>query len=146
MAFSIELLAEPAPELEPGVRACLGAIKIGDFEERFVASLMYWQPEDYRHHWEEAITRIVEGADRSCLITSIVDPASSKFLFWWPMYRAEKTVLLQNQILFFDQLSSRFDPSNPFINVHERRTINVDGEPISEWSASIEEMSQFLLS
>lgn len=143
MGFSIKLLAEPVPDLDPGVRASLGVIRIGDFEERFVASLMYWTPQDYRRHWQQAIRRIVNGSERSCLITSIVDPACSKFLFWWPIYREAQTVFLQNQLLFFDQLSSAFDSSVPFVHVAERRTVNADGERISEWSVPIEELSRF---
>src|SRR5262249_7110148 len=104
MAFCIKLLNEPAPDLEPGVVARLGLIKIGAFEEHFVASLMYWNASDYTRHWSQAVERIVRSSTTSCLITSIVDPANSKFLFWRPMYRIGETVFIQNQILFFDQL------------------------------------------
>lgn len=144
IAFSIKLLPEPAPDLDPGVVACLGLIKIGTFEERFAASLMYWNADDYISHWSQAVARIVHSSPTSCLITSIVDPANSKFLFWWPMYRIGKTVFIQNQILFLDQLKSSFNVQDPFIHVPDRKTINMEGQKISEWSTAIKDMEFFL--
>lgn len=145
MAFSIEFLDEHVPDLEPGVRASFGLIQIGDFQERFIASLMYWTKKDYARHWRQAIGRTVTGSERSCLITSIVDPASSNLLFWWPMYRIEQTVLLQNQLLVFDQLNSTFSANDPYVHVPDHKTVNADGERISEWSVPLQELDHFLL-
>lgn len=145
MAFSIGLLPEPVPDLDPGVIANYGQIKIGSFQERFIASLVYWDAAHYRCHWKQAVARIVHSSDISCLITSIVYPATAKYLFWWPMYRVRNTVYIQNQILFFDSLSSPLDEDNPFSFVTERRTVDEDGNAISEWSVSVDEMESFLL-
>lgn len=59
MAFSIRLIPDPVPNLDPGVVASLGFIQIGSFQERFIASLMYWSADDYKRHWKEAIERIL---------------------------------------------------------------------------------------
>ena len=141
MTFSIDLLEEPAPEGE-SVRS--GLITIGSYMERFVAPIGYWGVSQYRRHWQEAVTRIIEGSAESILITSMYDPAVANFIFWWPMYRLDDTVYFQNHILFLDELERPFDPIDPFRFVPEHTTINIDGEKISEWSASITDLESFL--
>jgi CdiI N-terminal domain len=144
MAFSIGLISDPLPKLDPGVVASFGVIQIGSFQERFIASLMYWGADDYKRHWKQAIERVLHSSDVSCLITSMVDPATATFIFWWPMYRVNENVFIQHQILFFDQLQSPFDERTPFSFVSKRQTINEDGERISEWSVRINELEEFL--
>jgi len=146
MAFSIGLIPDPVPdhvELDPGVVACLGVIQIGSFHERFLASLMYWSTDDYKRHWKLAIERIIHSSNISCLITSMIDPSTGTHIFWWPMYRVNENVFIQNQILFFDQLDSPFNELNPFSSVCARETINVNGDVISEWSVRIDEIEEF---
>jgi hypothetical protein len=179
MAFSIGLIPDPVPDLDPGVvaslerfaipctdkqpqMACdrgtiwqivphtqlqtaLGVIQIGSLQERFVASLMYWSADDYKRHWKQAIERILHSSDVSCMITSMIDPTTGDYIFWWPMYRVNEQVFIQNQILFFDQLQSPFDERNPFSSVTERLTINEDGNIISEWSVQIHDLEEFLI-
>jgi contact-dependent growth inhibition (CDI) system CdiI-like immunity protein len=145
MAFSIGLIHDTVTNLDPGVVASLGIIQIGSYQERFIASLMYWSADDYRCHWKQAIERILNSSDVSCLITSMVDPTARNHIFWWPMYRENNTVFIQNCILFFDQLQSPFDERNPFSSVTERQTIDEDDNRISEWSVQINELEEFLI-
>ncbi len=143
MALSIRLIPDPFQDPESGVLVSYGSIEIGTFNERFLASLVYWRPNDYKHHWNEALTRIVSSSDVSCLITSIVDPSTASHLFWWPMYRGD-TVYIQHQILFFKNLSSPFNESDPFSSVPKRQRVDEDGNRISEWAVSIKEIEAFL--
>ncbi len=106
---------------------------------------MYWSADDYKRHWKQAIERILHSSDVSCLITSMIDPTTGNHIFWWPMYRENDTVFIQNHILFFDQLQSPFDERNPFSSVRGRQTINEDGNRISEWSVQIDELEEFLI-
>lgn len=145
MAFSIRLLPDSVPDLDPGVIAGLGVIEIESFQERFIASLMYWSADDYRRHWRQAIERITQASAVSCLITSMLDPATASHIFWWPMYLVKNTVFIQNHILFFDKLLSPFDERNPFSFVPERRTIDEDGNKISEWAVQIGDLEEFLI-
>lgn len=141
MAFSIELLEEPASDMESGK---LGVITIGSYVERFVAAIDYWDAPRYRRHWQQALTRIVRGSVTSSLITSMYDPAAANFIYWWPMYRVGPTVHFQNHILFLNELETPFDPNDFFRFVPERMIINRDGEKISEWSTSIADLESFL--
>jgi len=143
MPFSIKLLQETPVNLVPSQNASYGIITIGSFEERFVATLDYWCAKDYEQHWKQAIGRIVQVSDVSCLITSMHNPAAANFLFWWPMYRVGDTVFFQHHILFFDELPSPFNEHDPYACVPERKILNEDGEAISEWSASVDDLILF---
>jgi CdiI N-terminal domain len=144
MAFSIGLLSDPVPDLDQGVVASHGLIEIGSFQERFIASLMYWKADDYERHWKQALARIVESFDASCLITSIVNPSVASHLFWWPMYRVQDTVYIQHHILFFDTLSSPFNQNDPYSSIPRRRIIDEDGNHLSEWSVTTKDIESFL--
>ena len=54
------------------------------------------------------------------------------------MYRVDQKVIIQNGILFFDQLQQPLDIENPHSSVLERETISEEGLPISEWETDIE--------
>jgi len=64
-------------------------------------------------------------------------------LFWWPLYRINDQVFVQNHILFFDQLDVPFDPTNPYESVRPRTTIE-DGQEVSEWRVTIEDLQSFV--
>lgn len=130
--FSIKFLspAELADQ-ELGVRT--GAIRIGDFEERFESSVEFWAPERYESQWAEALGRLSVKTPKSCLITSIADPTSANFLFWWPMYLIGQEIHFQNHLLFFSEIKGAFDPTNPYVHIPERTILSEGGEPVSEW-------------
>src|ERR1700756_196425 len=113
--FDISLTDESVPELEPGVTTVYGNIKIGDFSETFIASLDSWNRDRYERHWRAAIEKIVDGSDRSGLITSYVEPTHSRYLMWWPLYRDKNNVYLQSHMLFHDQLKKPFSAEHPWI-------------------------------
>jgi hypothetical protein len=144
MAFSVGFVAGSVPDLNLNVAATRGRIELGSFHEDFVSSLMYWDAHDYERHWKQAIERIVESSDISCLITSIVDPTVASHLFWWPMYRVRETVYVQHHILFFNKLSSPFDENEPFCSVPRRKVVDENGDQLSEWSVSVTDIETFL--
>ncbi len=120
-----------------------GRIQIGDFVESFETSLHFWTVDDYRSHWRSAIKRLVDGRDKSGLITSIHDPKKSSFLVWWPCYRVGDQIVFQNQWLFFEQLPEPFDLAHPYRSVDDRE-IGTEDSPISEWTAPIAWLVEFI--
>ena len=140
-----EIVSESAND---GTPAFYGKIVIGDFRETFGASLASWTRDDYDRHWRKALEKLVAGADRSALITDYVEPpdhaSAESYLFWWPLYRDGDTVYVQNQILFFGQLSQPFSSERPWESVKDRETGNEDGQRISEWTTTVEEIKNFL--
>jgi hypothetical protein len=53
---------------------------------------------------------------------------------------------VQNRLLFLDQLPHDFDPAAPWDSVGPRRTVTEDGDQISEWRVSLDDIREFLAS
>ncbi len=144
MTFSIKLLPDVVENIEEDIGfAVYGVITIGTFQEQFTTALSYWSVNDYEKHWKQALSRILYNANISCLITSMVDSNKHPFIFWWPMYRIENIIFIQNQILFFDQLLLKFNEQDPFSSVSERRILDDDENKISEWSVPVADIEIF---
>jgi hypothetical protein len=144
MAFGIRFLSGPLVPPETEERSAYGLITLGAFKERFISSLEYWDIGQYELHWKRAILRILQLESASCLITSLTDPRTANFIVWWPMYRIEEQVYVQNQILFLESLSKAFNENDPFGHLGPRKSVNADGEKLSEWSVPIKEVESFL--
>jgi hypothetical protein len=122
----------------------VGEIIIGEYLERFEVSTSFWSVEDYQEHWKQAIRRVINGEDKSCLITSMYNPESANFIFWWPIYRVESEVFIQNQVLFLNDETIPFNPRDPYASVKDRETLTEDGLPISEWVVPLLDLQHFL--
>lgn len=144
MSFSISFLQNATHNIDICPNHALGEIVIGDFRERFESPLDYWSIKDYQSQWKEALRKTIEGNAKSCLITSLNDPRSSNFYIWWPIYRENESVFIQNHLFFLDEAPEPFDLYNPYKFVKERVTINEDGQKISEWTVSMDEISDFV--
>lgn len=123
------------------VRVALGEIVIGSHAERFESPLEYWSRARYRAQWLEGARQLSSGASASCWITGITNPKSANFITWWPMWRIENRIIIQQHLLFMDRISFRFSENDPYLHLPSRSTKTDDGEPISEWSASIEDLN-----
>lgn len=139
-AFSIAFLP-PTEQGHQDPNTRIGLIQIGDFQERFEASLEFWTQEEYESQWAKAIDRLGAQARTSCLITSLTDPATANFLFWWPMYLLGQDIHIQHHALFLSDIKGTFDPSDPYAHIPERSPANEDGEPISEWVISLSDLA-----
>ena len=142
--FDISISDEPIPGLDPGEIAVYGTIIIGDFREDFYSSRAIWTRQQYQQHWNAAISRIVAGEKRSALIVSYLEPRLSHSLEWWPLYREADNVYVQNQLLFFDQLSQPFCADRPWDSVRDRQTISSEGQKISKWTTNVDSLCEFL--
>src|SRR5262249_13442143 len=112
--FEIRLLpTAPIPEALGSVgKCCLGHIQIGDFGEKFLARLDYWNTSDYEDHWRSAISRVLEGKSPSCLITSMPKPEPSDVLYWWPIYLVDQEAFIQNHMLLLRDIKTPFNELN----------------------------------
>ncbi|MBE2197435.1 MAG: hypothetical protein IAE79_02420 [Anaerolinea sp.] len=142
MDFSIVFLNDP--EIAQG-SSKKGIITIGKFQEKFESFLGYWTQQDYEQSWINALTRIVTGETRSCLITSMIDPHIANFITWWPLYRIDQAVYIQNQLLFMENVSGKFDPYHPYKWIPDRKMFNETGIRISEWETTVRSLQEFLV-
>ena len=122
----------------------IGEIIIGEFHETFTASLSYWSELDYLNQWKTALTKICSSAEKSCLITSMFDPSTANFIFWWALYLDDNTVHIRNQILFLKELDKPFMELNPYEFIRNRITETDEGDKISEWDVNINDIKVYL--
>ncbi|MFI1075414.1 hypothetical protein [Streptomyces puniciscabiei] len=150
-AFSIRVVSVPSPteaEAEAAAGAgAVGRIAAGDFGENFPMDLTYWGVERYQASWSRALKALERADDAvSCLVSSITDPANSNFVSCWPLYRSGSVVHIQNSIIFLEGIAEDFTPDEPWNFVEPRSTIDEDGNEISEWQTSMDEVREFLRS
>ncbi|MEV0255884.1 hypothetical protein AB0H82_16680 [Streptomyces sp. NPDC050732] len=69
---------------------------------------------------------------------------SEHFPFCWPVYRSGPDIHIQNSVVFLDELTERFLPDEPWRSVGPRRTVDEDGNQISEWHTDINAVKRFL--
>lgn len=125
--FSFEIV-EPRPPLGKGV------VVIGEFREEFEVDLSFWNVAEYRACWLAQLRRFLNGGSKAAMITSIPDPTTANFIFWWPMYWVDPdTVAVQHQVLMLEELAKAFDPMSLHDHVPDRETLSEDGDAISEW-------------
>lgn len=139
--FSIELDNKPF-EIE-GDLVVSGVLTIGDFNEKFQASLCYWDRTKYLSQWKEALQRLLSGESCTALVTTMYDPDSANFIFWWVMYLIGNKVHVQNHVLFLDELQRPFDEARLYSFIPEHNAQTEDGTPISEWLVEISEIEAF---
>ena len=130
--------------LRDGDSLLAGRIVIGDFEEEFEASLSHWTRERYETQWRDGLRRLVDGVERSCLITSMYDPTTANFIEWWPCYRQGREIAFQNQILFMDRLEAPYDPAVPYRFVRPLTLTNAAGQRISTWRTDVQAVRTYL--
>ncbi|MGF1751124.1 hypothetical protein [Vibrio cionasavignyae] len=134
-----------AQKIEPdGEQVLDGQLIIGDFSEGFHASTSYWDRKKYLSQWVKGLEVILKGGNKSAFITTMYDPTTANFIFWWVMYLVGNDVYIQNHVLFMDELGEPFNESDFVKFVPERETFTEYGEPISEWKVSIDDIRRAL--
>jgi hypothetical protein len=140
--FAIEFIGNP--QIEFGELAARGRITLGEFSEEFVAPLVFWMADDYRRQWREAAERISDGCERSCFVAAMRESPLDGAIFLWPAYRDGEAVYIQHKLVLPGLVEGGFDPSNPYAQVGERRTVSEEGELISEWQVAVGDVARFL--
>lgn len=145
MSFSIAFLDQPLDYpyddiTTPGAR---GVLVLGDTREYFCASLYQWTKRDYESQWRHAIEILLQDRSRAALITTYGSPEVATHLEWWPMYAAGDTVFVQDHLLFYDKLARPFSTEDAFSFIRDRKTMDEEGNPISEWAVRLSDVEEF---
>ena len=123
-----------------------GRMRIGDFHETFAAPLSYWTREQYERQWKEAVERVCLLGKDAALITSMRDPISANFIFWWILYREGDHVHVQNHVLFLCETDRTFAEADPYSSICEREVCNDEGVKLSEWTVELDHLRLWLAS
>ena len=143
ICFANLVTSEELTPDHPGPGWARGHITIDDFVEDFEAPLWFWKTVDYERQWAFGIQRILDGAAKSCLITSLIEPVKTgDYVFgsWWMLYRDGVNVILQQQLLIGDVVGDRFDVANPYDAVPDYRAKTEEGDLLSSWTTSLHEL------
>ena len=139
MNFSIKFL-----DKQTNSNFQIGEITMNDYSEKFQSSLSYWNKANYVDQWKDGVQRLFNGNNRSCLVTSMLDPNISSYICLWLLYTEKNIVHIQNQILFLEELNEPFDESRIYYYISDREIIDEDGHKISEWDIQIDDLKVFL--
>lgn len=139
--FSIGFTGETDPDDE---LVAIGEIWLGEEREEFQAVTGYWSCDDYRASWATALRRLLDGADVSCLITSLTDPIGANFVWTRPLYRDGEAVHVQERVVILDDIAEPFDERAPWDSVDPRRTFDDERRPITEWHITLTDIENFL--
>jgi hypothetical protein len=144
--FSISFPDQPLEYLadDPTVPSAIGILVLGDFQEEFASVLSEWSTSDYERQWQEAIVALLSGREKVGLMTEYVGPNASHHV-WWPLYRLGSEAAAQNHIAWHDPFAEPFAIERQFDFVRDRRTMNEDGQSISEWSVPLESIRKFAI-
>jgi hypothetical protein len=134
------LSTEPLYVGEEGWRGRWGLSVLGDFEERFVAPIEWWQPADYERQWILGARRLLAGAPS----TAFTVEAGR---LWWIAWRAGAGVAIHQQLLLGEQMEPAWMATAdeiPYELVSERVTHTEDGDEISKWRVTFAEIHDFV--
>lgn len=141
MMFTIELVGEKNEIIESTFYRRF-RIVIGDFAEQLLSPLTFWSVDDYFSHWRVQLFNFLRNnLDKSFLITEMQNPETANFIRWWVLYREGDSVCFQEQLLFLDELEGRFSIESAFRYVGDHQILNEDGDEISEWKISVQELA-----
>ena len=119
-----------------------GSITLGQYSEQFLAAAWLWPRTRYEEQWRGAASALVQGAARSAFITSFSHPDAHHNVIW-PAWREGNRVHIQNRLLLREHLPAVLDPERIEEFVGERRVTSDEGEAISDWTVTLEEIRAF---
>jgi hypothetical protein len=148
MSFKIDFLEDkiPVEKLQSSDEAVWAQVVIGDFAERLEVPLNYWQQDDYKRQWADALSKILSGNySKTALITSMCNPDKPDYAITiWPLYRVGNDVFVHNQWLQIQEFGSPFELENFYKKLDDRQTKTDDGQPISEWKTNVKDLAEWL--
>lgn len=136
MNIQISIIDEK-PRKRYGVLSVEGEIQIDYFKEGLYLPLDWWCINDYLMQWRDAFERL-KTHDTSCLVVTIHNPSIRKFIEWWPMYKINDKIHIQNNIIIDDLYEEKIG-NKPFTLqtcydfIPEYRSYTEEGNKISEW-------------
>ncbi|MGE7990492.1 hypothetical protein ACQKPE_05480 [Pseudomonas sp. NPDC089554] len=131
MSFNLHVGRDEVVLAAEKVVAC--SIELGEEKERFFIPVEYWSREKYIEEWKRSFKQGFEACRHSALIVSMRNAEYLNFVAVWVLYFEADVVVVQNQIVFLDELVEGFDYNKINSYIGARESFNEDGEKISEW-------------
>lgn len=123
----------------------MGEIKINDFEEKFEIATDYWPRLKYEQSWRKEIQYLLNNTkDKIALMTWMHKPMSKGNYRAYVLYGKKEKVFIQEQLFPASQSCPNFDTNEALSNIQDQFEINEEGNKISQWEISINDLKLFI--
>ncbi|MBJ3814719.1 hypothetical protein F9C28_07230 [Shimwellia pseudoproteus] len=117
-------------------------IIIGDFNEGLQIPVDYWDIEQYYASWLSSLKKGMSECRNATLVVSMYSPEDARFLFSWVLYFRGENVIIQNKIVFIDEISDfSIEEINKYSGEYDEYS---EGEKASEWHTTVDEVKAFI--
>ena len=134
----------PSVVNEEGWQHAGGELVVGDGRLCFLVDLTFWGIADYQRQWHDGISRLLQGAPSTALMSAYRGPGISAHTMW-ALWRDDGHVYVQEHAVLPAELDVPFDPSNPYAHVGERIPATENALPIPEWRVPVEHVQAAML-
>lgn len=117
-----------------------GRTVMGDFSERFIAPIGFWQRDDYERQWIDGAERLLRGESPSAFVVEAGR-------IWWTAWREGADVFVHQRFLVLDEMAPAWTamPADlPYALIGPRHTHSDEGTTISQWRVSVDDMRDFV--
>lgn len=133
------------PESSVSAYETQGRIVAGELDELFLSPIDYWREGDYVASWVAELTRMIDGSRTAVLLTHADDVGRDTTLRGFVCYRFAQEIRIQEALFETANSQGEYDLNRPCTLALEYQCNSDDGQEISEWRVSIEEIERFLL-
>jgi len=134
----------PAVVNDEGWQHAGGELVVGDGRLCFLVDLTFWGIVEYHRQWRDGISRLVQGAPSTALMSASRGPGAFAHTMW-ALWRDDAYVYVQDHSVIPAELAVLFDPSDPYAHVGERIPAAENALPIPEWRVSLEHVHAAML-
>ena len=134
----------PSVMNEDGWQHAGGELVVGDARMCFLVDLTYWGIPEYQNQWRSGMSRLLQGAPSTALMTAYRGPGDSAHTMW-ALWREDGYVYVQEHSVLPADLDAPFSPNEPYAHVGERIPAAENALPIPEWRISIEHLHAAIL-
>ena len=129
---------------EQGWQHAGGELVVGDARLCFLVDLTHWGIGEYQHQWRAGISRLVQGAPSTALMTAYRGPGESAHTMW-ALWRKDGYVYVQEHSVLPADIDTPFEPNEPYAHVGERIPAAEHALPIPEWRVAVEHLHAAML-
>jgi hypothetical protein len=138
--FDIAFISDEPPFEDEEGTGLWGCTVLGDFSERFIAPLGWWEPADYERQWLDGAERLLRGESPSAFTVEAG-------WVWWTAWREGADVFVHQRTLVLDEMAPAWTamPDDlPYALIGPRNTHSAEGTTVSQWRVSIDDVRDFV--
>ena len=141
--FKIRIFT-PAVVNDDGWPHAGGELVVGDARMCFLVDLTHWSVTDYQAQWRHGVTRLLQGAPSTALMSAYRGPGQAAHSMW-ALWRKREFVYVQDHSVIRADLDAPFDPHDAYAHVGGHVPSAENALPIPEWRVEFEHLQAAML-